>query len=264
MSTKKVLKTTGKIVLNVLVWLFIILCVLGVFVTIMGKKTSDGTTNVFGMQMRIVTSSSMEECEYVDVSDYDIEDIPIKSMVFIELVPDDPIERDAWYNSLEKGDVLTFSYVFFNEPAIITHRIVEIEHRGVGDHVITLQGDNRTSEEGVGTQTIYTIKDSPLDYVIGKVVWQSYPLGLFVQAIREPVGLVCMIIVPASFIAIWEVIKIIGMCTAGKRQRAREKSEEQQNELDELKRRLAELEAAQGPAGAVTQEAPPEQTEQPK
>ena len=247
MESKKVLKKTLKILLNVFVWLFILLCVVGVFVTVTGQKTGDGTTEVFGMQLRVVTSSSMEENDFKDVSDYDIEDIPVRSMVFVDTVPDDPYEKNVWYGELEVGDVLTYSYMpdEAQTPIIITHRIVYIKCHGDGDYEIHLQGDNRTSEDGGRIDIIRTSKKKTFDYVIGKVVWQSYPLGLFVTVLREPVGLVCMVIVPAAVIALWEIIKIIGMFTSDKRKKEREKSEEQKNELDALKRRLAELEAAQ-------------------
>ena len=45
-----------------------------------------------------------------DVSMYEIQDIRVKSMIFIEVVPTDPDKAKDWYEDLEEGDVLTFKY----------------------------------------------------------------------------------------------------------------------------------------------------------
>ena len=63
METKKVLKKTGKIAGNVLLWVFVILCIFGIFMTISAKRKGDGAATILGMQMRVVQSPSMEKCD---------------------------------------------------------------------------------------------------------------------------------------------------------------------------------------------------------
>ena len=65
---------------NVLLYLFLAVCVCSLVLTIFAKKDSDGTPEVFGHQLRIVVSDSMAKCDATDVSDFEIGSIPIRSM----------------------------------------------------------------------------------------------------------------------------------------------------------------------------------------
>ena len=234
------LKKILNIVSNVLLYTFIAICIVGVILTITAKKDADGTATIFGMQMRVVISPSMEKCDKTDVSGYDIKDIPVNSLVFIETVPEDKAKADAWYDALEEGDVLTFKYVYTRQETI-THRITKIEKTNSG-YIIELEGDNKNSDSGVLTQVIDTSDDS-YNYVIGKVVGQSYPIGLFLSALKTPLGLILIVIIPAMAIMIFEVVKIIKMYSDEKKKKDEDEKAQQQNELDELRRRLAELES---------------------
>lgn len=238
-------KKAVKIVLDVILYLFLAVCLFGVIVTIASKKDADGTANIFGRQVRFVQSSSMEKCDQTDVSDFKIKDIPVKSLVFIKTVPKDDDEAAEWYASLKVGDVLTFKYVYGKQETI-THRIVEIIPKEDGSgYVITLEGDNKAADGGNLTQTIDTsLTDSP-NYIIGKVTATSYFLGLFAYALKTPVGIVCIIIIPCFIVIAFEVIRIISAIHADKNKAEKEKEEAQKNELEELKRKLAALEGTE-------------------
>ena len=118
-------KKISSIVLSVLMYVFIAICLVTVFITVSSKKDTDGAAEIFGYQMRVVTSDSMAKSEYTDVSNFKIKDIPIRSMIFIDTVPDDPEKADEWYRDLKVGDVLTFRYVYTTQVTI-THRITSI------------------------------------------------------------------------------------------------------------------------------------------
>lgn len=238
-------KKAVKIVLDVILYLFLAVCLFGVIVTIASKKDADGTANIFGRQVRFVQSSSMEKCDQTDVSDFKIKDIPVKSLVFIKTVPKDDDKAAEWYASLKVGDVLTFKYVYGKQETI-THRIVEIIPKEDGSgYVITLEGDNKAADGGNLTQTIDTsLTDSP-NYIIGKVTATSYFLGLFAYALKTPVGIVCIIIIPCFIVIAFEVIRIISAIHADKNKAEKEKEEAQKNELEELKRKLAALEGTE-------------------
>ena len=235
---KAKVKKIWDIVLNVLMYLFLAICLVSVILTVFAKR-NDGAAEIFGYQMRTVISDSMEKCEHTDVSKFEIKDIPLRSMVFIKVVPDDPAEAKEFYASLKVGDVLTFRYVYRTQVTI-THRITEIEEVE-GGFKITLAGDNKNSSDyndGQLVQVIDTsIPDSP-NYIIGKVTGQSYPLGLMTQ----PLAIWLIVIIPCAVIIILEVIKIIRTLTADKKKKAREKAEEKDRELEELRRKLMELE----------------------
>lgn len=252
MEKTQVIKKTAKIVANVLLYAFIAVCIFGVILTISSKKDADGTATIFGKQMRLVLSPSMEKCDATDVKGYDIKHIPTGSMVFIDVVPGDEAEAEKWYEDLKKGDVLTFKYVYVRQETI-THRITDIYKNENGGYTISLEGDNKDSDSEVLTQTIDTsLKNSP-NYVIGKVIGQSRLLGLFVRVLKAPIGLIFIVIIPSLIILILEILKIIKTLGSDKRKKEREQRAQQQTELDELRRRLKELEAA-NPTEAPTPE----------
>ncbi len=241
MSKKHVVKRAAAVAANVFVYCFLVVCLIGVTLTLAAKKGEDGTATLFGYQMRYVLSPSMEKCDATDVSDFEIKDIPTKSMVFVKVVPDDAEEAKAWYADLEIGDVLTFRYVYVRQETI-THRIVDIYEKPEGDgYIITLEGDNKSDGSENLRQVIDTsLKDSP-NYVIGKVTGQNYLLGVLVQALKTPVGIVCVIITPALIILFLELFKIFNLFARDKRKKELKIREEQQSEIEQLKRRLAEL-----------------------
>ncbi len=240
-----------KIGLNVLTYVFIALCLTLVIFTITSKKT-DGAVNVFGYQARLVLSESMERCEETDVSGYDVKDIPLRSMVFIDLVPEDEEIAKEWYKNLAVGDVVTFRYKY-DAQVTITHRIIEkIENKDsdgnpTGWYTFKLRGDNKALQNNpnasiaeTGTQTIDTSLESA-NYIIGKVTGQSRILGVIIHALKQPICIALIIIVPSLIILTFEIIKIVGALTAEKRQKQKEEKAKQQKEIEELKKQLAEL-----------------------
>lgn len=255
------------IVLDVILYAFLVLCVFMLIVSLTSKR-NDGAVNIFGTEMRIVVSESMAKSEYsVDVSEYEIKDLPLRSMVFVERVPEDTEKAKEWYGKLKVGDVLTFSYKTSpTEKLILTHRITEITPTATG-YVIRLQGDNRGGEGGdVTPQIIYTSEEDYPSYnqdyalghnkVIGKVTGQSVALGNISYVLSKPVGLACIIIVPCAIIIIWQIARVAIVLGGERRKKAALKlaeaekiaaaesaeREKQAQELEELKRKLAELE----------------------
>ena len=225
-------------VLNILFFCFFLLCIFALFVSVAVKREADGAMRLFGYEMRIVVSPSMEKCDATDVSGFEIKDIPVKSLVFIQTVPQEKSAAEEWYASLKIGDVLTFRYVYVNQETI-THRLVEITPKQTGGYILVLEGDNKDSEEGVLQQTIDTsLQDSP-NYVIGKVTGTSYVLGLLVTAVKSPVGIVCIVIVPSLIIIVMEIVRIAGILSDRKRQILQEQQKQKDDEIAELKRQLA-------------------------
>jgi hypothetical protein len=233
---KKVLKITG----NVLVYLLMAIVMFVLVISITSKKDSDGTATVFGYQLRFVQSDSMEECELTDVSKFEIKSIRVKSCVFVDVAPESEEEKAEWYKSLKVGDVLTFKYVYSRQETI-THRIVNIEEKITGGYIITLEGDNKNAETDLMQQTIDTsLTDSP-NYIIGKVTGQSYVLGLLVYAFKTPVGIICLIIIPCLIIIAFEVMRLVKVFGKDKKEKLQAEKKKQDDEIEELKRQLAEL-----------------------
>ena len=242
-----VLKKTLKIWGNVVLYLFMFVALFSVIVSVVSKKDGDGTATLFGYQMRFVQSQSMEKSENsTDVSMYDIQDIRMKSIIFIEVVPSDPEEAKDWYEDLEVGDVLTFKYVYTKQETI-THRIVRILPKDDGSgYMIWLNGDNKAADSSTMEQYIDTsLAETSPNYVIGKVVGQNYLLGSLIHALKKPVGLICIIILPCVAVIVLEVLRIVSVINEEKKQKVKEEQAEKQNEIDELKKMVARLQQAQ-------------------
>lgn len=238
--TKQTLKKAGKMIRDVLLYAFLAVCVLTLIFTLFSNKDSDGAAELFGYQMRVVTSESMAKCDLTDVSEFEIGSIPLRSLIFVKLMPEDETEADEWYRNLQVGDVLTFRYVY-TAQVTITHRIVAIEEKPTGGFIIELAGDNKNSESGQLTQFIDTSVPDNTNYVIGKVTGQAFWLGFLISLLKSPLGIVFIIIVPCLIIILLEVLKIASVFRADKKQRETEEREKRESELEELRRQLAEL-----------------------
>lgn len=241
MENKKTNKL-GKIILDVLMYAFLVLCILCVILTVFSKRDADGAVQIMGYQMRVVTSESMAKCELTDVSAYEIKDIPLRSMIFVQTVPENPAEAEQWYRDLKVGDVLTFRYVYTTQVTI-THRITSITEKETGGFIIELAGDNKNSDDGVLLQTIDTSLANSTNYIIGKVTGQAYLFGVIMSFLMQPIGIIFLIIMPCLVIMLLEVVKIFKVMTADKKQKEKEEMDKKNNELEELRRRLAELES---------------------
>ena len=236
------LKKIVNIALNILLYTFLALCIFSVFFTVFAKRDSDGAAEIFGYQMRVVTTESMEKSDATDVSGFKIKSIPKNSMVFIDLLPDDAEDEDEWYRDLKVGDVLTFRYVYSSQITI-THRITSITEKDSGGFIIELAGDNKSSDSEQLYQMIDTSVPNSTNYVIGKVTGQSLLLGAIMTVLKSTLGILLLVILPCLVIMCVEVIKIIKALNAQKREDERIKAEEKDNELLELRRKVAELEA---------------------
>ena len=251
---KNRIKKVWKTFLNVMTYIFLILCIFTVFITISARRATDGAAEIFGYQMRIVVSDSMAKCEHTDVSDFDIKSIPVKSMVFVKTMPKDKDKHDDWYRDLEVGDVLTFRYVYTTQETI-THRVISINEKETGGFIIELKGDNTGSEDGALVQTIDTSVPNNMNYVLGKVTGQSYLIGLIISFLMTPLGMVLVIMVPCFIIILLEILKIVGMINDDKKKKEREAADKTQRELDELKEKLAALEAQRAELSQTVSEA---------
>lgn len=222
---------------TILVWFIGAVCIFAIVITVISKKDSDGTATIFGYQLRFVRSASMEKSGQTDVSGFKIKDIPVKSCIFVAVAPTSDAEKDKWYSTLAVGDVLTFKYVYARQETI-THRIVQITQKSTGGFIIELAGDNRNTENGNLTQTIDTSATESTNYIIGKVTGQNYVLGLLIYALKNPIGIACIIIVPCLIIIAMQVIKIVGVYKNGKNSRIGDLQDKQSREIEELKRQL--------------------------
>ncbi|MBO5224056.1 MAG: S26 family signal peptidase [Clostridia bacterium] len=260
------------VVLDVLLYVFLALAIVVVALTVMSKIAQKddptGAPNLFGYEMRYVETGSMEPA------------YPVNTMVFIEKAPTSYKASIKWFENVKEGDVLTFYYREAGQRVVITHRVVDKKPNteltdvgGVlkekGGYIITLEGDNKGDDETVAQQYIYTYahynemaeaNDQLQGQVIGKVVGQNLVLGVIVTTLKNPLGMVLIIIVPCLIVIILEVIRIVKVFNAEKNEKAKRNQEAQQEKLDQqnseielLKQQLALLQQQAGLATAPPQ-----------
>ena len=138
-------------------------------------------------ETRVVISGSMDG---ESRTGYDIETIPLKSLVFIQKVS----EEGQWYDfhkTLDVGDVITFHYMHpvTDADLVITHRIVGVSD-SKGDIVFTLMGDVMADDPtNSSVQVVYASSGD----IIGKVVGVSPSLGpvvLFLSSVDGKVSII--------------------------------------------------------------------------
>lgn len=254
-------KKALSITVNVLLYVFFAICVFALITSIRNRKQGD-TFKLFGYEMRYVLTGSMERNPNTDVSGFRIKSIPQGSVVFIKVIPEIDVTSEEewqmqkdWLKDLKVGDVLTFYYSEYSSQTVITHRITKITPKDDGHFIIELRGDN---DDDIG-QVLDTADYGNGDFneIIGKVVGKSVVLGGLLTLLKKPWGMALVVIVPCAIVILMEVIKIVNTINESKRQKM---AEANASEMDELKRRLAQLEG--NPAAEQPQQAegnaPPE------
>ena len=231
------MRKLGRFLLGVILFCFLAIATASVLITLFSEKNETGAVELFGYQTLIVTSNSMEECSETDVSKYEIQSIPKNAMVLVQLVPENEAEANSWYRSLKVGDVLTFRY-YYAQQITITHRITNITEKKTGGFIIELEGDNKNSNVDQLKQTIDTSDAASMNYVIGKVKFASISPGLLLSALKSPIGLVLIIMVPCAIIIMMEVLKINNVVVEDKRV----KEEHRLQVMDAIRRSVEENE----------------------
>ena len=235
------------IIVNVAIYAFFVLCLCLLVLSIMSKRSTDGAINMFGRELRTVATDAMENGEK-DVKGYKIKSIPQDSMVFIDKVPEDEAVAEKWYARLKKGDVITFEYLYTkpHQQIVATYRITEIRQEEGGGYYIKLEADNEKYDKDQSIQEIYTSETNPdyypYNFVIGKVTGQSKFLGFAVTKLKEPVVMALTVIVPSVIIIIYECVRIGGVMSQRKREKATEEDKKKNDEIEELKRKIADME----------------------
>lgn len=155
-------------------------------------------------QVLVVISGSMDG---EPRTEYEIETIPVESMVFVREVPSDPDEAQEFYSSLRVGDVLTFDYrhPVSGESMVVTHRIVSISESG-GVYTYTLAGDS-IADDPTNSSTQTVTSDS--GDVIGKVTGVSHWLGVLTVFLSHWYGKALLILIPCAILIVSETRTII-------------------------------------------------------
>ena len=166
--------------INTVLCILIMSAVFAAVLTAISPRGEDGASKIFGYELRLVESDSMEEHPNTDVSDYKIKSFGKDTLIALERVPEGLRAAEEWYSTVKVGDVLTVRYTY-NRQVTITHRVIDVEKKEDGSgFIIRLQGDNLNSDASLLTQEIDTSNTNSTNYVIGRVVWTSHFAGVLI------------------------------------------------------------------------------------
>ena len=192
---KKKLKVIASILLSVFVVLFFGINI----ISLVSRQGNYGVPQIGKTSFLIVYTDSMEPTLKVD------------SMVVVKEVDPSTLvakQIDSEGNIIVDGDIITFY-----RPAddkIVTHRLVGISTNEDGSYTLECFGDNMEASS-CGTSGC---EGKPHDfinskYLIGKVVKNSYPLGVVYSFISKPLVSFLLIMIPGGYVLIISIIDFI-------------------------------------------------------
>ena len=248
-------KSTSRKAVDVIEWILIVLLALfDILILIMriNMPSQDSGMNLFGNEVRIVLTGSMEGSEefYASHPEYEIQSLPVDSAVTVRTVPTDEREQEEFYSDMKVGDILTFYYQLGSKAIPVTHRIVNIDaHTGTNGNEIyrfTCMGDNPTGDQTVSKFSPTQEVSSDSGLVIGKVTGVSVGLGWFlVHFVQNRMVVVFVVIVPCFAMMVYELVKVFMVIRKDKDSKAKAEAQArldaQRSEVEELKKQIEEL-----------------------
>lgn len=185
----------GKIITIIFVIICILFFIMELYIIIQANTKKDDIPSIFGIKPMIVLTGSMSgTIESGDLA----------------------IIKETDVNSLKPGDIIAFRN---NENTVTTHRIINITNTE-GEIQITTKGDSNPTED-LGEVTKEKIE--------GKYIFKISGLGNFLMYIKEPQGLVGVMIIILAVGLLWIVV-------GGNKKKLTEEEVEYMKEFEEFKK----------------------------
>lgn len=194
---KNQVKKIGKIIGKILFIICILMLIIEIGIIIQTITHKDKIPNIFGIKPMIVLSGSMET--QISVGDLAI----VKNI-------------DA--KELKEGDIIAFRN---GENTVTTHRIVEIKEEN-GNLSFTTKGDNNNAND------LEKVTESQIE---GKYIFKMKGIGNFLMYIKEPKGLVAIMILILVIGLIWIIAG-----DDGKKENTLKVDEKYMKEFEEFKK----------------------------
>ena len=204
-KTKGNLKKTGGIILNVILWIFVIFCVLVTVVAFSANGNAKGVPTVGGKCFLNVQTGSMDASLPEWVPDGKPAGFSAGSMIVGEYIADSAEKIDA----LEVGDVIAFEWDITGDGRIQpgesnTHRIVSIERNASGTVIsVKTQGDN--TEYSMGQTETVSRSAIIARYTGTKIVG----LGAVMTFLSSRLGFGLCILLPLLLFFVYEIIVFV-------------------------------------------------------
>lgn len=216
---KQMIKRIASIVVNVLVWAFVVLAILVTVLVFAAQGSEDGVPSIFGKSLITIETNSMEDT-------YQVGDL-----VFMTKLTD-----EEKYD-LKEGDIITFrTSVDLNGDGKIgdinTHRIYEVID---GTLTVVTKGDNNPAPDNQGSNP-YTVHHSDILGVCTET-GRIRGLGSVINFLRSSLGFFLCIVLPLILFFLYELYNFISILTKERAKRAAVTAKETE---EEIKRRAIE------------------------
>lgn len=204
-QTHTTAKKTAGVVLNVILWLFVIFCVAITVVAFSANGNAKGVPTVGGKCFLNVQSGSMSGDTPSYVPEGKPAGFPTGAMIIGRYIAGDSAAIDA----LEVGDIVTFEWDINGDGVrspgeYNTHRIVAIERDSAGAVVrVTTQGDNPEYSKG---KTEVSDRSALIAMYTGKRV---DGLGGVMTFLSSQLGFGLCILLPLLLFFIYEIIVFV-------------------------------------------------------
>lgn len=167
-----VLKKIGRVITKIFLIFCIIILIAEIWIIIQSITNKDKIPSIFGVKPMIVLSGSME----TEINSGDL-----------------AIIKNINVKDLKKGDVIAYRS---GKNIVTTHRIVEIEKNN-DTRNFTTKGDNNEVND------LQKVTEKQVE---GKYIFKIPKLGNFLMYIKEPSGLIAIILIILILGLIWIII----------------------------------------------------------
>ena len=194
---KNTLKKVGGIVLNVILWAFVVFAVVITVIVISASTNSKNVPTVGGSCFLNVQTDSMNAPKPDWVPEGKPSGFSAGTLIIGKYIADDNDLIDA----LEVGDVVTFEAVIENVNTYNTHRITEITRDSAGYVVsVNTRGDHpMASSETVPRSRLIAV------YTGSKILG----LGAFLNFLNTQLGFGLCILLPMAAFFIYELVRFV-------------------------------------------------------
>lgn len=194
---KSTFKKVGGIVLNVLLWAFVIFAVVITVIAVSASTNAKNVPTVGGTCFLNVQTDSMNAAKPDWVAADKPSGFAAGSLIIGKYIADD----DELIDALEVGDVVTFEAVIENIETYNTHRIIEINRDGAGRIVsVVTRGDHASAS----TETVTRGKLISV-YTGTKIAG----VGTVLNFLNTQLGFGLCILLPMAAFFIYELIRFI-------------------------------------------------------
>lgn len=189
---KNLLSRLFTIIVGSIVGLLLIMQITGTITA----QNNYGVQRFGDYQVLVVVTDSMEPS------------IKVGEGVFVKRTPLNEIKASTTIEAKD-GDILTFYRAYDN--VIVTHRVIEILPQEDGSYDFKTLGDNLHAQtcpvNGCNPNFNYDYVEG--QYVLGKVVGQSYAFGQFFKTVSNPIAIAAVAVIPLLYVFISSVVDVI-------------------------------------------------------